>query len=125
MKLIKSSDEKARLRAEAEQKKQQAIIDAVTEKEKKRQQEIDKIDNEYGNAMQMYTVRCQQRGANAPALIRLLLLSKHDIRRYSPQEWDGLIASFGLTAWAEELNRLCPPEKPPVKRKLPDLSEDD
>jgi len=125
LKLIKSSDEKARLRAEAEKKKQQVIIDAVTAKEIKRKQEIDANESKYASEMQMFQIRCQNRGANAPALIRLsLLIHERDIRRFSPGEWDALISSYGLTKFATMINELCPPEKPPVKKTIPDLTDD-
>jgi hypothetical protein len=119
--------EKLRLEsAKKELEKQNRIVQEIERKEAERKARIDKVETDYTNAMQLYNIRCQNRGANAPALIRLsLLIHERDIRRFSPGEWDALIESYGLTQFGKWLNELCPPEKPPVKKEIPNLLEDD
>ena len=122
--LLRKSEQDELKKAEENLARENKKIQAIKQKESERKAQIDKVETDYANAVQLFNIRCQQRGANAPAIVRLLLLSKHDIRRYTPDEWASLIESFGLTEFASWLNDLCPPETPPKKKVLPTLEDD-
>jgi len=124
--LLKLSEKIQKEKAIKEAEKQRQIIAEIDAKERERQSKIDQVESKYASEMTMYQIACTQRGANAPAWVRLCLLAhEQNIRAYTPNEYDGLIKQFNLEPFALMLEKLCPPIKPPVKQVIDPLVEDE
>lgn len=126
-KYLKSSEEKALLKAQKEKAEQDKIIGAITEKQHQREAILAAVEEKHRVELSHYNYRCETFLANQDTFTRLCWFIGHrgiHRKKFSDVDWDQIVKDSGLSELQSFINKTgTPGEQPPVKQTIDPLED--